>query len=387
MKIAIVTVAYNRVDSLSRLLCSLERAYYNEKATLIISVDKSKTDVVERFADEYHWPHGDKIVDKHEKNLGLRPHMMSLGKWFDQFDAIAVLEDDIVVSPNFYIYTQQTVEKYHACEGIAGISLYDFYINYQTGCPFTPVKDEHDVYFMKGAVSWGEIWMKKQWLAFYDWYQNNLNFAPSNMIPERLFEWGEKSWLKYHTRYCIETNKYFVYPYVSLTTNFCDAGTNSKKPSSDYQVSMQRGKKRVYSLPKLDEAAIFYDGFFENESLYESLNLKEEECCLDINGTNKNRIGKKYWLTTNIVDYRIVKSFGLQLRPIELNVLERVEGDTIFLYEATIVEKNPNKSKGEVLRYYYHLGDNISHFVLKEYGLRKTLSDLFSKAISKITNI
>ena len=233
MSIAIVTVAYNRVDSLRRLLCSLERAYYSEMTTLIISIDKSKTDVVERFAEEYHWPFGEKIVDKHEKNLGLRPHMMSLGKWFDRFDAIVVLEDDIIVSPSFYYYTQRTVEKYHDCSDIAGIGLYGMCINYLTSNPFTPIKDEHDVYFMNSAISWGEVWMKDQWREYYDWYQNNLIFDHSDLIPERLFEWGEKSWLKYHTRYCIENNKYFVYPYVSLSSNCCDVGTNSKMPSSE----------------------------------------------------------------------------------------------------------------------------------------------------------
>lgn len=43
-EIAIVAVTYNRTDSLKRLLRSLERAHYgNEKPTLIISIDKSKT--------------------------------------------------------------------------------------------------------------------------------------------------------------------------------------------------------------------------------------------------------------------------------------------------------------------------------------------------------
>ena len=132
MNIAIIAVTYNRPRSLARLLDSLEQAYYptNQNITLIISVDKSNTDEVEKFADQYKWPHGTKIVDRHEQNLGLRPHMMSLGKWFEQYDAIVVLEDDLVVSPNYYTYTVQTVEKYHSCPAIAGISLYGFSVNY-----------------------------------------------------------------------------------------------------------------------------------------------------------------------------------------------------------------------------------------------------------------
>ena len=49
------------------------------------------------YADSYEWKHGNKIVDKHETNLGLRDHMLSLGKWFEFFDAIIVLEGGEIV--------------------------------------------------------------------------------------------------------------------------------------------------------------------------------------------------------------------------------------------------------------------------------------------------
>ena len=158
MELAIVAVAYNRIDSLSRLLDSLDKAYYNnERVTLIISVDKSNTEQVELFADKYEWSHGDKVVDKHRENLGLRNHMLSLGKWFNDYDALIVLEDDIVVSPDFYNYSMQTSLRYQNVNDVAGISLYSFETNYQTGCPFVPIKDENDVYFMNWRFSASKI--------------------------------------------------------------------------------------------------------------------------------------------------------------------------------------------------------------------------------------
>ena len=113
MKIAIAIVAYNRKNSLNRLLTSLEQAAYPEETTLIISIDKSQTNAVEQMADNYHWTHGRLHVRKHEKNLGLRRHMLSLGEHFKDFDALIVLEDDITVSPSFYYYAKACVEKYH----------------------------------------------------------------------------------------------------------------------------------------------------------------------------------------------------------------------------------------------------------------------------------
>lgn len=384
MNLAIITVAYNRVSSLNRLLKSLECAYYNEAAALIISIDKSNTDKVEVFADNYNWPHGTKIVDKHEKNLGLRSHMMSLGKWFNMYDAIIVLEDDIVVSPNFYIYSQQCVNKYYKCKEIAGISLYGFQINYLTGLPWIPVKDEHDVYFMNCAMSWGEIWMKQQWEEFYVWYQKHILFDHSDLIPERLYEWNEKSWLKYHTRYCIEENKYFIHPYTALSSNYGDAGVHAKNTSSFYQIPLQRGKKDSYSLPNVNQNGVYYDGFFENKDLYQILHLDVKDCCLDLNGTKRNRTNKKYWLTTRIVDYKIIKSYGLNFRPIEMNVIESIEGTNIFLYDTSIKEKNKNKARGELLRYYYYLGSNISNFIFKKYGLKQLIRDFSLAIITKI---
>ena len=50
-KIGICIIAYNRIDSLKRVLLSLEQAYYNEEVPLIISIDKSNSDAVEQFAN------------------------------------------------------------------------------------------------------------------------------------------------------------------------------------------------------------------------------------------------------------------------------------------------------------------------------------------------
>lgn len=375
-KIAIVVVAYNRTDSVARLLHSLEHAYYGpNKPSLIISIDKSNSDVVERFADKYEWPYGEKIVRKHEQNLGLRNHMLSLGEWFDCFDALVILEDDIVVSPCFYEYTKQCVQKYQNNPQIAGISLYGFEVNYQTSMPFQAYKDENDAYFMNCAMSWGEVWMRDSWKKFYSWYLEHTDFTPSSSIPERIQQWSPSSWLKYHTRYCIENNLYFVHPYYSLTTNNAEQGVHNKNASStSMQTNLQRGKKYSFTLPELDENAIRYDGFFENKKLYSILNLSEEKCCLDLCGTNGNRQKKRYWLTTVKADFKIVKSFGLQYRPIEVNIFENVAGQEIFLYD-TECHSHPAGFSTKSMLFLYHI-DYISQ-LLKRIGLKGLLKQLF----------
>lgn len=383
MNVAIITVAYNRIDSLSRLLASLEKAYYDQEVTMIISVDKSNTDIVEHFADDYQWPHGNKIVDKHEKNLGLRPHMMSLGKWFDYFDAIVVLEDDIVVSPSFFYYTKQAVSKYYNNPNIAGISLYSLAINGNTNVPFTPLKDEHDAYFMNYAISWGEVWMKNSWRDFYDWYLKHQDFPMMPHLPHRICSWNKKSWLKYHSRYCIEENKYFVHPYVSLTTNFGDVGEHSNGAANTvYQVELQQGEKTNYVLPEFGERAVYYDGFFENKSIYQEMDLDVNSLCLDLNGEWKNRLNKRYWLTTEIQDYKIVRSFGLNYRPVEVNVMMNNPGRQIFLYDTQSTEKNPCRKSNKTMLYFFRI-HNIVSFI-KQYGLNNVLKDFVELLKQKI---
>jgi hypothetical protein len=355
---------------------SLERASYgNDRIPLIISVDKSNTNVVEDFADNYVWPYGDKIVQKHGANLGLKAHMLSLGKWFNKYDALIVLEDDLIVSDSFYFYAKSTVRKYYANPDVAGISLYGFSVNYQTGKPFQPYKSEHDVYFMNCAMSWGQIWMRDSWMNFYRWYNDNMEFSNSDSLPDCLNRWGHKSWLKYHTRYCIEENKYFVFPYTSLSTNCSEAGEhNNGTPSTVYQVQLQAGLKTDYALPDFGEPAVYYDGFFENKNLYDVLGYCEGDLCLDLNGEHKDRTNKRYWLTTASQNFKVIKSYNLNYRPIEANIYLDNVGSQIFLYDTSQYVRNETPSERNVMMYQYYL-DNILSFI-KMYGARNLIKDI-----------
>ena len=373
INIAIVTVTYNRTDSLKRLLNSLEKANYgSEEPTLIISIDKSKTDEVEKFADNYFWPYGKKIIRKHDKNLGLRNHMMSLGEWFEDFDALVVLEDDIIVSPCFYTYVRQATNKYMGNMDVCGISLYSFSRNYQTRLPFTPLSSEYDVFFMNCAMSWGEVWMKPQWNDFYEWYLENQEFPIEPHLPEQICKW-KKSWLKYHTKYCIEKNKYFLFPYVSLSSNNGDIGVHVGLGHNwGYQVSLQWGAKNSYSFPNKVSDAVCYDGFFENKALYQALGLKEEDCCIDLYGTQCNRLRKRYWLTLAKTDFPVIKSYALTLRPLEASVINGELGNEIFLYDTGNREYKCSINK-LLVKYLYNI-EEISMFV-HQYGWKNFIKD------------
>src|SRR5574344_1345043 len=99
--IPIVVVAYNRLESLKRILASLSRGEYpREPVELIISIDRGDNQEVLQYADAFPWPHGEKRVIYRPENLGLKRHILTCGDLTQDHDGIILLEDDLVVSPD-----------------------------------------------------------------------------------------------------------------------------------------------------------------------------------------------------------------------------------------------------------------------------------------------
>ena len=149
-------------------------------------------------------------VDYHYKACDLE-EMTSLEKkryeYLNEYDAISVLEDDIIVSPGYYQYMKQAVKCYKENMDIAGISLYSHKMNVNVDLPFVPEPDGYDVFFMQFAQSWGQIWMREQWFAFREWYLTHAEEpVAANNVPGFVSGWPKTSWLKYHIKYCIEKN-------------------------------------------------------------------------------------------------------------------------------------------------------------------------------------
>lgn len=373
MNIAICIIAYNRIDSLKRVLNSLERSYYNERITLIISIDKSDTTQVEDFAKEYNWNYGEKRVITHSENLGLRKHVLKCGDLLEEYDALIVLEDDISVAPSFFYYAKQCVEKYAEDENIAGISLYNFPLNYQNQLPFNPLHSDSDVYLMQCAQSWGQVWMKKQWFAFKKWYnEHSEEFGELPHLPKAICNWPKSSWLKYHTRYCIENHKYFVYPYISLSTNNSDAGTHNLNKTTYFQSQLLYGLKDNFKL----SPSISYDGFFESEMLAEHLGIESNDICIDFYGEKDNRIKNRYWLTRKQLPYKILSSYSLSYKPFEWNIIIKEKGFELFLYDTKSFTKNSFVNTNILFKQYIY-NHNFSLIYLLKRKIKRILNKCF----------
>lgn len=367
---AIIVVAYNRVESLKRLLASLNNAeYFGESVPLIISIDHSGENDVEMFANEFHWLHGEKTVRTFSQRQGLRNHILKCGEYLQEFEAIAVLEDDVVVAPGFYAYLKSSVAAYQDDEHIAGISLYNHLWNVNANLPFQPAYSKYDVYFLQYAQSWGQIWMRKQWNDFMDWYRDNHSGFPEDPdIPAFVLSWPESSWLKYHIKYCIKKNKFFAYPYKALSTCFSDVGTHCQQKNTLYQVPMPEDIQTDYRLPAFSNCPVRYDAFFERIWNKPCIaNIKPEDLCMDLYGSRPVMPGKKrFLLSTASYPYKILSAYALERRPQEVNIIEGIQGDDIYLYDTKYVEKSKRKNSNATSSFIYRFRlYNVFHKVIR----------------------
>ncbi|WBU88808.1 glycosyltransferase family A protein [Cellulophaga omnivescoria] len=337
----IVVVAYNRPKSLQRLLTSLSKADYpNTDIDLIISIDNgSDNDSVLNVANNFNWDFGNKKVEYQQVNLGLRKHIIQCGDLSTVYGSVIVLEDDLLISPNFYNYTVSALDFSKDKQYVAGISLYNHQFNVHKGEHFNAIDDGYDNWYFQFASSWGQAWSADHWRDFKNWYNKGQDIANNTKVPKYVRSWSEKSWLKYNIAYLVEKNLFFLYPKVSLSTNFSDAGTHVGIGSNLYQVSLQLGLKKKYFFSELKDSKSVYDAFFENNYLKKYFYDYDTDTTIDLYGY-KNVYSSNYLLTNKIINYKIEKSFGKFLKPLDSNIINDINGDDFFLYNLSVSQKN-----------------------------------------------
>lgn len=322
--ISIVIAAYDRPASLQRLLGSIGRANYqgNQNIQLVISIDHSGNNDCQTIADAFEWKHGAKKVIHHPQNLGLKKHILSCGDLTQQHDAVIVLEDDLLVSPFFYDYAQQAYAFYKTDEQVAGIALYHNTFNEVAYCPFEPLHDGYDNYFMQVPCSWGQLWTKTQWTAFVSYLSEVKDEQLTDALPASVQQWPNKSsWKKFFYSYLQLTGTYFVYPRVGLSTNFGDAGQHLHHAQTVFQTPLLLASKS-YSFSSINESLSIYDGFFELDgSIYNKLVDTDTQVSFDLNGTKPLDSIK----TTYLISCKQCKSpqrqFAVACYPYENNIL------------------------------------------------------------------
>ena len=257
----IVVVAFDRPKTLERLLRSLRKMRVPEAADvrLVISVDDSVPDTME-VALRYEWPFGSKELIGRDTRLGLRAHVLACGDLTTEYGTILMLEDDLYASPDAYRFARTAAAFYRSNEHVAGVSLYAYRLDEFLRMAFRPLDDGFDTYFMRMASSWGQVWTPRQWEHFRTWRHPTTSTA---RLPQNAAKWDpERSWKRSFLEYMIDTDRYFVFPRTSLTSNCGDAGEHFRASTTNFITPLTIGP-REWRLAPWTSRAIRYDAWFE----------------------------------------------------------------------------------------------------------------------------
>ena len=356
---------YDRPRSLGRLLDSLATVVPGEEPwELVLSCEGDAPPEVRCLAADFAWPHGPKRVVHQPEHLGLREHLLWCGDQVLGREAVVVLEDDLFISPHLLTFAEAALARYAGESSLAGISLYAPSFSETTRLPFLPADDGYDAYCLAVPSSWGEIWWPEAWSAFRAWYRDvGVRDSAALPLPPNVERWSGQSWKKQVFAWMMETGRTFLYPRLSLTTNFGEPGVHCRG-SHAFQVSLQ-AEPREYRLPPLEARALVrYDAHGEREpdTLRRVLGLGEDQpLIVDLHGEKVlggDEVGS-WCLTAKQLSSPPLASFGRRLKPIETNVLAGIPGDDLRLHRLTAadiaVAVSPSVLDAEALEYWYSL--------------------------------
>ena len=364
MKPTIVIMTYDRAKSFQRLLTSLNRATIPSGVDLIISIDYNQNQEVYQFAKGYHWHYGQKEIISHPRQLRTRQHLFFCGDLTQQRGDIIILEDDLYVSPNFYIFAEQALNYYREVPTIAGIGLYAHQYNETAKMHFIPMQAEFDTFFLRLPCSWGQCWTPNQWKNFSNWltaFGENTDFPLP--LPYDVQLWPDTSWKKIFLQYLIITEKYFVYPYYSYTVNFMDPGVNHIDGNMNLLIPLNLTKKTPVFAP-LDSLSVCYDEYCEIMPQFISHRLPtyaQNDFSVDLYGVKSRAVlDGKYVFTSKMVRHR-EKGFKFSFRPHELNILLDQPGDDFFFAAKENVLEDNNFIGPRRVGFYY----GVPMFILR----------------------
>lgn len=351
---AIIVVTYNRINSLKRLLNSISKASYGDIVPdLIISIDYSDTHQksIKTIAEQFEWQ-GQKQIICHPKNLGLKKHIFYCGDLTETYDSVIILEDDLFVSQGFFKYTQQALEACEKQNNIAGIALYNNTFNESASLPFEAIKDNGDFYLMQVPCSWGQVWTKAEWKAYKKWYKSSFNYENFSKLPKGISGWSQDSWKKPCFLYLAETQTYFAYPYISYSMNLNEAGTNVR--SKDFKFLNGLELTSDVSTLTLNNNAPKYGMAYMllSKSLnYFNPGLKNYDYLVDLFGSQLENYDDDQWLITALEVSQYEKAYGLELKPIELNIIYGIRGEALFLTQKKHIRTT--RLSRFIINYYY----------------------------------
>ncbi|KAJ4979815.1 hypothetical protein NE237_010595 [Protea cynaroides] len=268
MRISVNIITQNRATSLKRLLKSLSDAYYTgDEISISFNMDSKVDEETVKLVNSFQWHHGTKTLRRRIIQGGLIRAVSE--SWYPSSDDDfgLLLEDDIEVSPYYYLWIKYALLAYHydpqvSFPELSSISLYtprlvevvkerpkwnatEFFKRIH---PNTP-------YLHQLPCSWGAVFFPKQWREFYVYmnmrFTENAKQNPVQIPKSRTNGW-QASWKKFLI------DMMYLRGYVSLYPNFpkqASFSTNHMEPGAHISAkdNVLKHDKTDFEVPLLKE--------------------------------------------------------------------------------------------------------------------------------------
>lgn len=338
---AIVVAAHDRPAELRRLCQSIANAQIEPGTPLIISIDGggSNQASVHQVADQVRWKHGSKRIIEHP-HLGLVEHFHRCGDLTDEYGAVVLLEDDLLVGPAFHRWTTAALDFSHDDDRVAGVSLATPHFDGYRHLPFEPVLDGSDGLYAQ--VPWydGMAWTAAKWAAF-----RTATVDPATKIHRVLGELDDDEWFPDAIRYLVDTGRYYLLPRHSHATNSGAVGAHFDQATNYFQVPLALRGPNDWRLQSLDDALAVYDDHLElrPSSITQLVpSLSEHDFAVDLRGTRDlDNISAGHVLTTRLADNPL-RLWGASMHPLVANLVYNTVGDEIRLAALADVVDSPS---------------------------------------------
>jgi hypothetical protein len=321
----IKVMAFNRAESLSRLLASLSVSdYMGQSIALEILIDGPRTADeghkvmnVTNIARAFYWPHGSKLITKQKTNLGISGQWLNAWVPAHTHELAFIFEDDMELSPLFFKWATHAVECYYNEKQISahesllqavlaatkvgntsrvgdGAALRE-YTRIHAGQPImygVCLQQQHldstryprklrvnnrGLPFLYSLIgTWGPLLFPTAWTAFIEWwtYKKRIGHIPlvKGTIMNEFYKQNSNIWSPWITNFAYETGMKCLYPNMvrglSLVTNFREAGENyvSSKGAASETIRLEHLSSKVVlslltSFPSIEYLSVWQFDF------------------------------------------------------------------------------------------------------------------------------
>ncbi len=253
----VAVFGYNRADKLKKCIKMLEKCELAGETDLFIFADGPKSEKGAAAVEEVHKWVSEYKADSDvgngvfksvhtiikEKNAGLANSIIGgVTELIDKYGRVIVVEDDLLVQPNFLAYMNEGLDYYENDDKIWEIASYGYKLkalnNYK-----------HDIYLSYRASSWGWATWKDRWDTV-DWVvkdydklvnskelQKKLNRGGGDLYPmlQRQMRGESDSWAIRWNYAASRQDKLTVYPKYGIVSNdgFDGSGIHSGYKAPD----------------------------------------------------------------------------------------------------------------------------------------------------------